>query len=88
MKRHVFFIILIGLVASGAAWLFQDTLKKELQKSFPSIYAADKVSTVAEKYHLSGEVKQKSPQPSDSDLKAELALNRVLRSADLIDSYE
>ena len=88
MKRHVFFIILIGLVASGAAWLFQDTLKKELQKSFPSIYAADKVSTVAEKYHLSGEVKQKSPQPSDSDLKAELALNRVLRSADWIDSYE
>ncbi len=39
MKRHLFFLVLICFVVCGAAWLFQDTLTKELIKAFPRRYA-------------------------------------------------
>ena len=87
LKRHIFFIILIGFVVCGAAWLFQDTLTAELEKAFPTKYAQEKTPTVAEQRHIVGTVTQKSPQVTDSDLKAELKFNEQLKKADWIKDY-
>ena len=46
MKKHIFFIVLVGFVACGAAWLFQDTLREDLKKSFPSTYDLKNASTM------------------------------------------
>ncbi|MBO4399348.1 MAG: hypothetical protein J5795_04360 [Lachnospiraceae bacterium] len=88
MKRHIFFIILVCFIACGASWLFQDTLTKELKKSFPGQFAPDQVAVTPSQYHLSGKVAQSSPQVADADLKAEIQLNRNLRNAAWITSYE
>ena len=86
MKRHIFFLILICFVVSGAAWLFQDTLTADLEKAFPTKYAKDKVPTVAEQRHISGTVSGDS-QVTDSDLKAEIEFNKQLKKADWIQDY-
>lgn len=88
MKKHIFFIILIGIAACGSAWLFQDTLKKELKKAFPGTYDLQNASYEESKYLLRGEVKQKSPQVTDGDLKAELTFNAYLREATWVKNYE
>ena len=88
LKKHLFFILLIGFVACGAAWLFQDTLKKDLKKAFPGTYDADHIHDQEEKYLISGDVKQRSPQVTDADLKAEIQFNENLRNADWSKGYE
>ncbi|MBO4695948.1 MAG: hypothetical protein J5643_01555 [Lachnospiraceae bacterium] len=88
LKRHLFFIILIGIAACGAAWLFQDTLRKELKKSFPGTYDLQNAALEESKYLLRGEVKQKSPQVTDGDLKAEIKFNAELQGASWVKNYE
>ena len=88
LKKHLFFILLIGFVACGAAWLFQDTLREDLKKAFPGTYDADHIHYEEEKYLLSGDVKQRSPQVTDADLKAEIQFNENLRSAGWSKGYE
>ncbi|MBQ6105012.1 MAG: hypothetical protein IJL03_03575 [Lachnospiraceae bacterium] len=88
MKKHIFFIVLVGFVACGAAWLFQDTLREDLKKSFPSTYDLKNASTEEQKYLLSGKVSTKSPQVTDSDLKAEIAFHSNLVKAGWVKGYE
>lgn len=88
LKRHVFFLVLICFVVCGACWLFQGTLKQELEEAFPSKYAPANVPTETKRYNLQGTVAQKSPQVTDADLKAEIAFNAKLREAQWIDRYE
>ena len=88
LKRHIFFLVLICFIVCGASWLFQDTLTKELSKAFPSRYAPEQVATTPSQYRISGQVTQKSPQVTDSDLKAEISFIENLRRETWIESYE
>ena len=88
MKRHLFFIVLICFVVCGASWLFQDTLRDELEKAFPSSYSSKAPVAETKTYQIQGVVSQKSPQVSNADLKAEIKLNALLREAKWITKYE
>lgn len=88
MKRHIFFLVLICFVVCGASWLFQDTLRDELEKAFPGTYSSKISNTELNTYQIQGTVSQKSPQVSNADLKAEIKFNSLLRKAQWMSSYE
>lgn len=87
MKKHLFFIIMVAFAACGAAWLFQESLKKELKKAFPSTYDVEHIPNADEQYQLSA-VLAKNPQVTDADLKAEILFNQLVREADWVGGYE
>ncbi len=79
-KNHIFFLVLIWMVACATVWLFYLSLNKELSDSFGDASAETS-------YRVAGSF-DKLVQAENIDLKAELAFNKELHGADWMSYME
>ncbi len=79
-KKHLFFLVLLCLIAASAVWIFQRSLAARMRASFPGDYG-DKSARSEQTFRLEG-TQDEMASVTDGDLKAEMQLNEALHKAD------